>query len=146
MKRADSGELADRPRPKWFDSAAFENPGSRMMPIDIPAPLPANPVRQAQRVLEVTDRRIARLVPVALELAQSAGIRGIIAGEIRAEAARRGIITGHEGGRTLSYLSQVPRAAGLIKLGSTKRRLDSKLFPQSHSNDHQVYVHPDFAP
>jgi len=82
------------------------------------------------------------MVPLAQTLAARAGARGIIAADIRQEAVRRGIITGEESGRALSYLGRVPRAAGLVVLRGMFRRSDVE---RSHANLHAVYVAPEFS-
>lgn len=149
--------------PRWFDAEAFANPGGRIAigdvvkprppraPLPIRPDAPTAPVRTSHALDEFTsvrteiERKIALMIPIAQELARQAGLRGIIVGDIRAAAADRGIITGHERGRTLSYLQRVPIAAGLVKLEGQKRRVDARRFKQSHANDHQVYLSPEFA-
>lgn len=85
--------------------------------------------------------QIAALVPIALELARKAGRLGIIAADVRLTAVQRGILTGQETGRDLSYLPHVMRTAGLV---STGKRRNSHI-PQSNHNSHLVYVAPEYA-
>lgn len=58
-------------------------------------------------------RNIARLVPLAQELAAKAGAHGITVSDLRIVAVQRGILTGQETGRSLSYLGAVMQQAGL---------------------------------
>ena len=64
---------------------------------------------------------IAALVPLACELAQRAGESGITVSDLRLYAVQRGILTGEERGRELSYLGAVMQAAGLTRTGSYRR-------------------------
>jgi hypothetical protein len=64
---------------------------------------------------------IARLVPLAQELAREKGAYGTTVGEIRWEAIKRGLLPLKGTGRELSWLVGVPRAAGLVK--TDRRRL-----------------------
>ncbi|NUO62449.1 MAG: hypothetical protein HOQ11_10185 [Gemmatimonadaceae bacterium] len=80
-------------------------------------------------------RDIERLAPIARALAEDAGRRGITVADVRHEAERRGILTGEERGRRLSFLGSVMKAAGLVPTGEW-RRSD---IPRSHGNLHQVY-------
>jgi hypothetical protein len=63
--------------------------------------------------------QIARLAPLARELA-GAGLPLTVA-DVREEAVKRGILTGAERGRELSYLGAVMKAAGLRPLGTWRR-------------------------
>ena len=79
--------------------------------------------------------QIARLVPVARQLAYRAGEDGITVANLRLEAVRRGILTGGETGRYLSYLGAVMKKAELTPTGYRRSHI-----PQSHGNLHRVFV------
>lgn len=64
---------------------------------------------------------IATLVPVARELAGAAGFEGVTVSHLREVAIDRGILTGAEQGRTLSFLGAVMKAAGLLNTGRRRR-------------------------
>lgn len=81
---------------------------------------------------------IERLRPVVIELAHRAKEAGITAGDIRLVAERRGLLERGEG-RSLSWLTNLPKACGLV---STGRRRMSPL-PRSR-NDHVIYVLPEY--
>jgi len=80
------------------------------------------------------EERKAALVEIAKELAETQ-IYGVTVEEIRFEAERRGILTGNEQGRELSYLSSIPKAAGLHVSGERVR--SSR--PSSHGNYQSVW-------
>lgn len=82
---------------------------------------------------------IARLVPLARELARSAGPAGVTVADLRAEGERRGLVPAYTVGRELSYLGTVMRAAGLRATDRTRR----SSIPQSHGNRHTVHVLPE---
>lgn len=79
---------------------------------------------------------IAALTPVALELARRARPEGVTVADLRAEATRRGLLTGEESGRRLSYLGVVMKAAGLHPTG----RFVRSSIDRSHGNLHQVWT------
>jgi hypothetical protein len=64
---------------------------------------------------------IAALVPLARELAHRAGPDGITVSDLRLYAVQRGLLTGEERGRQLSYLGKVMSAAGLMRTGGYRR-------------------------
>jgi hypothetical protein len=64
--------------------------------------------------------KVAALVPLARELARETG-EGITVSDLRRYALERGLLTGTEKGRELSYLGVVMKAAGLISDGSFRR-------------------------
>lgn len=78
---------------------------------------------------------IAALVPLAQELARTAGPAGITVADIRLAAVQRGLLSGNEEGRELSYLSAVPPAAGLKPTGTFRRSVIVK----THGNLNQVW-------
>lgn len=79
---------------------------------------------------------IERLRPLALELARKAP--EITVSDLRLYAVQRGLLTGQENGRELSWLGAVMAAAGLEPTGSWVR---SKIL-KSHGNLHQTYRLP----
>jgi len=80
---------------------------------------------------------IARLVPLARELAAKAGQDGVCVSDLRVTATQRGLL-GASHGRSLSYLGAVLKAAGLVPT-DRYRRSD---VPASHGNPHRVFVLP----
>ena len=80
---------------------------------------------------------IARLVPLARELAVRAGAAGCTVSDLRVTATQRGLL-GASSGRRLSYLGAVMRAAGLVPT-DRYRRSD---VPQAHGNLGRVWVLP----
>ena len=73
------------------------------------------------------ERDIARCAEIARALAWKHGEAGITMEDVREEAVKRGVLTGEEQGRRLSWLSQVPRAARLVSTG--KRRYTASKNP-----------------
>jgi|SRR5665213_2284141 len=84
---------------------------------------------------------IERLAKIAETLAYAAGTKGITVSDVRLEAFRKGILTGYESGRQLSYLGSVPPAAGLVKTKQTRR---SNL-AVTHRVRQVVWLHPLFV-
>jgi hypothetical protein len=107
----------------------------------------ADPVKRAARLEKrreryaIESRDIERLTPLAAELAERAGERGITISDLRIAAENRGLLTGEEQGRRLSFLGQVMQRAGLAKNGRY-RRSD---VPRSHGNLHAEWVSPEYA-
>lgn len=89
--------------------------------------LSAHPHRRAE---------IERLIPLARELAEKAGPDGVTIADLRLYAVQRGILTGRETGRQLSYLGAVLRCAGLAKTALWRR----SHIERSHGNPHRVFV------
>jgi len=79
---------------------------------------------------------IERLRPLVIELARRAGEAGITVGDIRLVAEQRGLLD-RGSGRSLSWLTALPRACGLV---STGRRRMSPLVRSR--NDHAIYRLP----
>jgi hypothetical protein len=85
-------------------------------------------------------RDIARLIPIALELALRAGQSGIVVGDVRLVAERSGLIEALPTDRRLSWLWAVLPAAGLVKTGR------QRTCPQPRTrNGQSIYVHPRYA-
>lgn len=83
--------------------------------------------------------RIEALIPLARELARKAGPHGVTVGDIRLTAEQRGLLE-RGTGRSLSWLTSLPKAAGLVSTG--KRRIS----PIGRSrNDHVIYVAAEYA-
>lgn len=89
---------------------------------DLPS-LFAAPDRKAE-----IRRLIARLTPLAKELSERSAV--IAVDDLRIVAVQRGILTGGETGRTLSFLPAVFQAAGLEPTGQYRR----SSIPRSHGN------------
>ena len=87
------------------------------------------------------ERDIQRLIPLAIELARVAGPDGVTVANVRSIAVARGILTGEEKGRRLSYLGKVLQRAGLVSTGEYRR----SHIGRSHGNLHAVYVLPEFG-
>jgi hypothetical protein len=81
-------------------------------------------------------RDIERLIPLARELAQKAGPHGITVSNLRLAAVSRGLLTGEETGRRLSFLGAVMRRAALINTGQW-RRSD---IGRSHGNLNAIWI------
>lgn len=80
-------------------------------------------------------RDVERLVPVARELATSAGADGVTVGDLRTAAVARGLLTGEERGKRLAFLGGVMRAAGLVRSEEYRR----SSIDRSHGNLHVVW-------
>lgn len=85
---------------------------------------------------ETRARDIQRLLPLARELAARAGEAGVTIADVRVVAVQRGLLTGEESGRRLSYLGAVMRAAGLQATDRVRR----SPIPKSHNNRHTVWI------
>jgi hypothetical protein len=135
----------------WLDLEAFEQPAGRMPLPERTAPVPRRareaptPVTEPSYTADTAARKrlIDQMVPIARSLAMRARTAGIIVADIRKAAAERNIITSAERDRSLSFIWQVPGAAGLVAKGSERRRSDIGI---SHGNLQQVWVLPEFAP
>lgn len=93
-----------------------------------------------ERVTTRHAEELEALVPLTRELARKAGAQGITVGDVRLRAQREGLLPQHPSGRQLSWLTGLPKAAGLV---ATDRR---RLSPLPHSrNNHVVYVLPEAA-
>lgn len=80
-------------------------------------------------------RDIERLIPIAQELAARAGASGVTVSDLRLAAVQRGILTGAETGRSLSYLGRVMLEAGLENTGTYRR----SVMARSNGNLHAVW-------
>lgn len=105
------------------------------------------------------QRDIERLRPHVLELARHLGaarlqggantqeegetIGGITAADVRRLGEQRGIFSGHETGRQLSWLGPAMKTFGLVATRFVRR--SEHRTNRSHGNRHTVYVHPDYA-
>jgi hypothetical protein len=89
-----------------------------------------------ERTVPKHETEIRLLIPVAQELAKRAGPAGITVGNLRLAAVHRGIISGFEVGRRLSYLGAVMKRAGLKPTDHTRRSSVGR----SHGNLHRVWV------
>lgn len=76
---------------------------------------------------------IARLVPVVHELIAKADRMTV--SDLRIVAVQRGLLTGQETGRELSYLPAVMRAAGCEPTGEWVR----SAIPRTHGNPQRVW-------
>lgn len=98
-----------------------------MLDLDLFAP----PARTASR----HRRDIERLLPIAGYLAARAGEAGVTVADLRDEAVTRGILTGQEVGRALSYLGVVMKVAGLINTREYRR----SHIERSNGNLHAIW-------
>ena len=98
-------------------------------------------LRWDRRVPSHRREAIDRLIPLALELARKAGPDGITVADLRLYAVQRGILSGQETGRQLSYLGAVLTLAGLAK----SERFRRSVIEQSHGNLHRVWVAPEYG-
>lgn len=99
---------------------------------------PAAPTAPAAPVREQLERN---LILMARELARKAGQDGVTMADVRIYAEQRGILTGHEAGRSLSWLSSIPKKAGLRATG----KLRPSTRPKAHGNYQRVWTLPEFA-
>ena len=83
-----------------------------------------------------------QLVTIAKECARKAGAHGCTVADIRIFAQQRGLLTGEEAGRALSWLYQIPKKAGLVATGQVR----PSTLPRAHGNFQRVHVLPDFRP
>lgn len=81
------------------------------------------------------EERKAALVAIARMLATQQPSIGVTVEEIRREAEHQGILTGNEQGRELSYLSSIPKVAGLHASGERVR--SSR--PRAHGNYQSIW-------
>jgi hypothetical protein len=82
------------------------------------------------------SHRITLLVPLAKEIARKSGSHGCTVGDLRLAAVQRGLLSGHEKGRELSYLGAVMRAAGLVGTEHFRR----SVIERSHGNLHRIFT------
>lgn len=74
--------------------------------------------------------QIQALVPLMKELAVKAGDAGVTVHDLRIVAVQRGLLPAASRGRELSFLSAVPKAAGLTPTAQLRR----SPIPASHAN------------
>lgn len=103
-------------------------------------PPPVQPLTAEQRRADV-EAWLWTLVPIAIELAYANKEHGVTVGDIRVEAAKRGLMTNTESKTRGSYLWRVPVLARLVK---TRERRGSKI-KAAHNNANVVYVAPEYA-
>ena len=94
-----------------------------------------------QQEIDFTERDLDRLVPLARELAERAKGDGITVANVRVAAVQRGLLTGEEQNRKLSYLGGLMKRAGLVSTGQYRR----SGIGRSHGNLNQVWVDRRFA-
>jgi hypothetical protein len=90
---------------------------------------------------ETRARDIARLVPLAQEIAEKSRDFGYTVSDIRITAVQRGLLTGEEKGRRLSFLHAVPKAAGHTQTGQYRRSDVQK----AHGNLNAVWCDRRYA-
>lgn len=73
------------------------------------------------RTTAVNAETLIALIPVAKDVARAAFPEGITMTEVRAEAVKRGILSGKETGHELSFLGSLGKAAGLVNTGAYRR-------------------------
>lgn len=98
-------------------------------------------LRWDHRVPAHRREAIDRLIPLARELAVKAGPDGVTVADLRLYAVQRGVLSGQETGRQLSYLGAVLTLAGLAK----SERFRRSVIEQSHGNLHRVFLAPEYA-
>jgi hypothetical protein len=106
-------------------------------------PLPALRLGQQTLGCAASNHKldIERLVPLARELAMKAGTAGVTVADLRLYAEQRGLLTGQERGRVLSYLGAVMKAAGLL---NTRERRRSHIV-RTHGNLQTIWRAPSVA-
>ncbi len=98
--------------------------------------------RAVTRAADSKRSEIAMLIPIALEMAERAGVHGVTVHDVRIAARQRGKIEPGGPQRALSYLGAVMRAAGLVPSGKIRR----SHIPESHGNIGVVWLSPTYAP
>lgn len=88
---------------------------------------------------EFAARLVPRLIPIARELAHTAVDRRVTAADLRHAAEQRGVLTGAESGKRLSFIHEVFPDAGFEKTADF-RRSD---IPRSHRNLNRVWYLPE---
>ena len=90
----------------------------------------------AQHAKPSDERTIERLVPIAQDLAQRAGFRGITVRQLRGAGVAAGVLTGQEMPSALRFLPVVMHRAGLSRGRGAHRqsvyRLLTPLVEHSH--------------
>jgi hypothetical protein len=136
-------------RRSWHDPHTVGVEGLPMFADAPVAPPRHEGTRSATQVgLEARDataaknaRNIERLVPLARELAEKVGAVGITVSDLRIVAVQRGILTGQETGRQLSYLGAVMPQAGLESTAEFRR----SAVVRTHGNLGRVWRAPECA-
>lgn len=85
------------------------------------------------------EAMILRLAPLALYLARQADPQGVTVSNLRLAAVARGLLTGTERGRALSYLGAVMKRAGLVPLEGYQR----SAIVRSHGNLNREWGLPE---
>jgi hypothetical protein len=101
-------------------------------------PLPPEAQRGLEKSASNKEDLILRLVPLARELAGKAGLSGVTVHDVRIVAVQRGLLTGEEKGRQLSFLGAVMKRAGLVATSEMRR----SPVPKSHGNLGRVWRQP----
>lgn len=91
---------------------------------------------------EFAARMLPRLIPIARELATARPDRRLTVADLRHEAVKRGVLTGAEKGKRLSFIHEVFPSAGFEPTAEF-RRSD---IPRSHRNLHRVHFYPSPDP
>ena len=110
----------------------------RRAPLDFFAPLDPLSDDAKAGIATATNgraRQIEALTPVMRELAAKAGADGVTVADLRSVATQRGLL-GASRGRGLSWLSAVPRAAGL----EPTERMRRSHIAGSHGNLQRIWV------
>ena len=101
-----------------------------------PEPLPESATEGIRRTVSRHESQIVVLVPLARELARKVGAVGITVSDLRLYAVQRGLLTGGETGKTLSYLGAVLKRAGLTATDHVRR----SVIGRSHGNLQRVWT------
>lgn len=91
-----------------------------------------------ERTAAKNQALIETLVPLAQELAKKAGETGVTVADLRITAVQRGLLTGEEKGRALSFLGAVMKRAGLQATYELRR----SQIPATHGIRNRVWVRP----
>lgn len=84
---------------------------------------------------EYAARLLPRLIPIARELATARADRRLTVADLRQEAVKRGVLTGAEQGRRLSFLHEVFPGAGFEPTADYER----STIPKAHRNLGRVW-------
>jgi len=129
--------------PHADESAPPKDRGTADLPMFAQAPEPprqSETYTQAQRNADVRAW-LETLVPLARELARKSGAHGVTVSDVRITAVNRGLMTDEESRTRGSALGQLMKMAGLVETPEFRR----SSIGRSHSNNHRVWVAPEFA-
>lgn len=132
--------MTRRHYPDEAEQSAYQRTGTADLPLfaDRRASIEAGMAALADTAAK-HEASIQALIPLARELAAKVGAAGITVSDLRIVAVQRGLLTGQETGRQLSWTGAVLSRAGLEPTGEWRRSAVVK----SHGNPHRVFRLPE---